>query len=121
AHAFDANGYFVVAQDNTVVLPAGAAALVSNLIDLQNGPDSLVLVSPGPSSVTLDALGYSDAAGQYAPPNVFAGEGTTALQPAGANAAASLSRLPDGSDTSNNSVDFKFGTKTPGASNTPVP
>ncbi|HEU4405478.1 MAG TPA: hypothetical protein VFS43_09330 [Polyangiaceae bacterium] len=50
-------------------------------------------------------------------PNVFLGEGTFTLQPAGANAALSLSRLPDGDDTNNNGVDFALGVKTPGAPN----
>jgi hypothetical protein len=115
AHSFDANGFFVVAQDNTVVLPAGAAFLISTFADLQNGPDNLVLLDP--AGVTVDAVGYSDAAGKFDPPNFFVGEGTFALQPAGANAALSMSRIPDGHDTNNNGPDFPFGVKTPGAPN----
>ncbi|HEU4539318.1 MAG TPA: hypothetical protein VFS00_34595, partial [Polyangiaceae bacterium] len=113
--ALDANGYFVVAQDNTVLLPPGAAVLINGFPDLQNGPDSVALV--GPDGVVLDALGYSDGLGKFDPPNVFAGEGKFALQPTGPNEGASLSRLPDGGDTNDNATDFGFGERTPGAAN----
>ncbi|HEU4533112.1 MAG TPA: hypothetical protein VFS00_03305, partial [Polyangiaceae bacterium] len=114
-HAFDANGYFVVAQDANVVLPPGAAFIINPIVDLQNGPDNLVLVDP--LGVTVDALGYSDAVGAFNPPNVFFGEGTFALQPFGTNAAPSMSRLPDGADSNDNSIDFGVGQPTPGAAN----
>ncbi|HEU4406978.1 MAG TPA: hypothetical protein VFS43_17045, partial [Polyangiaceae bacterium] len=114
-HAFDENGYFVVAQDANVVLPPGAAFIINPVIDLQNGPDNLTLVDP--AGVTVDALGYSDATGAFNPPNIFLGEGTFALQPLGTSAAGSLSRLPDGADANNNSIDFGVGLRTPGAAN----
>ncbi|HEU4538285.1 MAG TPA: lamin tail domain-containing protein, partial [Polyangiaceae bacterium] len=111
------NGYFVLAQDATVTVPAGAVLLVNVLADLQNGPDSVLLLDP--TGATIDALGYSDGLGKFDPPNVNQGEGPFAIQPAGPNANDSLARLPDGSDTNNNSVDFDFGQKTPGAPNLP--
>jgi somatomedin B domain-containing protein len=116
AHALDAKGYFVVAQDATVQLAAGAASVINAFADLQNGPDSLVLVNAG--GAVLDALGYSAENGTFLPPNTSAGEGPFAVQPAGANVNASLARVPDGKDTNNNAADFKFGQRTPGAANT---
>jgi hypothetical protein len=116
-HVFDANGFFVVVQDTTVVLPAGAASIVNALADLQNGPDNLVLVDP--TDVTVDAIGYSDVTGKFNPPNVFAGEGVFAVAPneAQLDLNSTLSRQPDGNDTNNNAVDFGVGPRTPGAPN----
>ncbi len=113
----DANGYFVVAQDSTVTLPGGATPFIDSKVDFQNGPDNIVLLAPG--GAILDALGYSDQGGLFPiPANVFAGEGTFAIQPAGPNASKSFSRLPNGVDTNNNAADFAPGELTPGAPNT---
>lgn len=103
-------GYFVVVQTaaQLAALPAGTNGLQSSKADLQNGPDNLVLVKDG---MVVDAIGYGTFMG------VFAGEGSPAQDPS--NAAQTLSRLPNGSDTNDNGVDFKLGTPTPGSGNLP--
>ncbi|HEU4409833.1 MAG TPA: hypothetical protein VFS43_31560 [Polyangiaceae bacterium] len=120
--ALDANGYFVIAQDNTVTVPAGGAIVVSTFADLQNGPDSLVLVNNA-TSATLDAVGYSDALGAFNSPNIFQGEGKFAIAPTTpqVDLGFALSRLPDGGDTNDNFTDFGIGARTPGAANVAVP
>ncbi len=91
-----ADGFFVVADDAgggiTSVLDAD---LVLNF-DFQNGPDSIVLRA---GDVVLDAVGY----GEFAPEEVFAGEGLPA--PDGA-AGTSLARVFANRDTGDNAVDF---------------
>ncbi|HEU4405954.1 MAG TPA: lamin tail domain-containing protein [Polyangiaceae bacterium] len=114
AHALDANGYFVVAQDAAVVLPQNAAFVIDPIANLQDGPDTIILTAPG--GVAIDAVSYSDEQGKFDPPNPL-GEGQFALQPSGLNLLDSLSRLPDGNDTGNNATDFAFGEPTPGAAN----
>jgi hypothetical protein len=104
-----ASGYFVLAQDTSVIVPAGSNKLVKTAADLQNGPDSVVLKSGG---AIVDALGYGTfGAGQF-----FAGEKLSATPGAG-----SLCRIPSGKDTGDNSVDFVACAPTPGASNQPAP
>ncbi len=74
--------------------------------DLQNGPDSLLLI--GPSGV-VDALGY----GVFGPGEVFAGEGTPAPDVAPGE---SLARLPADRDRDDNGLDFvALAQPTPGA------
>lgn len=114
-HTFDANGYFVVAQDSKVLLPPGAAFVIDGFADLQNGPDTVILTALG--GVPIDAVAYSDDLGKYDPPNVNLGEGQFVIQPNGPYASKSLSRLPDGNDTGNNATDFVYGDLTPGAPN----
>jgi hypothetical protein len=106
------NGYFVVHVAAGVVVANGATELVSSKADLQNGPNSLQLVKTVNNVTTvIDALAY----GTFAPADTFLGEGTAATTQA--NNAKSLSRLPDGKDTNNNSVDFAYSTATPGSAN----
>ena len=101
-------GYFVVAQDATVTIPAGVTSLISAKANLQNGPDSVQLVQ---GTTVVDAIGY----GVFVAPDVFAGEGQAAGNPGGT--AQSLARIPDGNDTGNNATDLGFATRTPGAPN----
>ena len=104
-HAIDASGYFVLAQDAMVVVPAGASKMVKATADLQNGPDSVVLKHSGG---VVDALGY----GTFAMGQFFKGEKLPAT-----STSASLCRVPGGKDTGDNSVDFSVCASTPGASN----
>ncbi len=104
-HSVGASGYFVLAQDAMVLVPAGASKLIKVTADLQNGPDSVVLKHGG---VVVDALGYgSFAMGQFFKGEKFAAKTTS----------ASLCRVPSGKDTGDNSVDFSVCAPTPGAAN----
>lgn len=98
--------YFVVAQDNSV--PNGS--MIDELVNFQNGPDSIQLRA-GMATV-VDAIGY----GTFLPTEFFAGEGTAAPY-ANPTGNLSLSRLPNGTDTGNNSVDFQNGELTAGVAN----
>lgn len=89
-YSIPSDGYFVICQSATAY-----ADLVDAGANFQNGPDNLQLRS---GVDVLDALGYGDFTAA-----VFAGEGNPA--PAALDG-ASLSRIPDGSDTDDNSVDF---------------
>jgi hypothetical protein len=89
-------GLFVVADrfaDETTDVPV--FDLLLNF-DIQNGPDSVVLV--GPDGV-LDALGFGD----FQPGENFAGEGTPAP---GVPAGSSLARVYADVDTDDNAIDF---------------
>ena len=109
-HTIPIDGYFVVAQDNTVQ----NYDMIDPLADWQNANyqgtgegDNVVLKLNGN---TVDALGY----GTFSPSGTFAGEG----DPAPDVTSASLGRSPDGIDTNNNFADFaEFANPTPGASN----
>lgn len=97
AGVFPEDGFFVVADADS-----GGVSLVPNAdqrldFDFQNGPDSVVLRDPGGSIV--DALGY----GSFEAGDVFAGEGTPALDPA---AGWSVARLFADVDSDDNGLDF---------------
>jgi len=108
-----ADGLFVVAD-----LDGGGATNVAEAdllldFDFQNGPDSVVLRQ---GDVVVDALGY----GEFAPGEVFAGEGMPALDvPAG----SSLARVFANLDRDDNASDWVELTRpTPGAAAfAPVP
>jgi hypothetical protein len=89
------DGVFVIGDDSgdgtTLV---GNADLIAD-VDLQNGPDSVVLRD---SAGVLDALGYGDFTG-----GVFAGEGSAAADVPGGS---SLARFNPQLDTDNNLSDF---------------
>lgn len=90
-------GLFVLADrfsDDTTAVPVFDQLLN---FDIQNGPDSVVLL--GPDGV-LDALGF----GEFAPGEVFAGEGAPA--PAVAPG-SSLARVFANLDTGDNAADFE--------------
>ncbi|WP_291430611.1 ABC transporter [Deinococcus sp.] len=95
-----ASGYFVVAQDTAVA----SRNLVNAGADLNNGAGSLRL---------LKGTGIVDGVA-YGSPNSNKGEGTSA---ATTGAGSALARVPDGSDTNANSVDFRVQLSTPGAAN----
>jgi hypothetical protein len=90
-------GLFVVADrfsDGTTAVPVYDQLLN---FDIQNGPDSVVLL--GPDGV-LDALGF----GEFGPGEIFAGEGTPApAVPPG----SSLARVFANVDTDDNASDFQ--------------
>ena len=100
------SGLFVVA-DRT----GGGVTFVSAFdqlanFDLQNGPDSVRLVS---DTEVLDAVGY----GAFDATEVFAGEGTAAPDAPGGS---SLARLFADVDTDDNAIDFAVrGAPTPGS------
>ena len=101
-----ADGIFLIADVTSggTSFVAGADLLLD--FDFQNGPDSVVLRA---GSVVLDALGYGD----FAPGEVFAGEGAPAADPA---AGASLARRFADVDTDDNAADFvALETPTPGS------
>ena len=100
------SGLYVVADrfaDGSTAV-AGADLLLN--FDLQNGPESLLLRSPGG---VVDAVGY----GEFGPTDVFAGEGAPALDvPAGSSLARHFADL----DTDDNAADFgELPVPTPGA------
>ncbi len=90
------DGFFVVADGASGVTAVAHADLIANF-DFQNGPDSIVLRSPDGS--ILDALGY----GSFGAGDVFAGEGSPALDPP---AGESLARRFADLDTNDNAADF---------------
>ncbi len=101
------DGYFVIAQDGTVV----NGDLIDSGVNYQNGPDSIQIKM---GTTVVDAIGYGDFTSA-----VFAGEGTPV--PAFFADGASHSRIPDGMDTDNNVVDFMCGILTPGEMNAACP
>jgi hypothetical protein len=99
-----ADGLFVVADglaDGTTQV--ANADLIANF-DFQNGPDSVVLVS---GATVLDAVGY----GVFAATDVFAGEGSPAVDPA---AGSAIARVFANIDTNDNASDFAAAAPTPG-------
>ncbi len=99
-----ANGVLVIADDATGGGTLVAEADVIANLNLQNGPDSVVLRM---GDTILDALGYGDFAGL-----VFAGEGSPAPD---VSNGTSLARIDPTTDTNNNLLDFELlATPTPG-------
>jgi hypothetical protein len=100
-----ASGLFVVADgvSGGVTQVAGADLVLD--FDFQNGPDSVVL--RGASGI-LDAVGY----GVFAATDVFAGEGSPAVDPAPGLAIAR--RFAD-FDSHDNAADWLAGAPTPGS------
>lgn len=106
-YAIPSDGFFVIAQDDTVL----TADMISTLVDYQNGPDNIQLRYMG---ATIDAIGY----GTFDADEYFAGEGTAVPLVLDSQ---SYSRIPDGNDTGNNLVDFLAGELTAGSPNIEVP
>jgi hypothetical protein len=103
-HAIPRDGYFVVAQDESVP----EADLIDSQADFQNGPDSIELWH---GENRIDSVGYGNFSGA-----VFAGEGDPTLDLSD----YSIGRKPDGEDTNNNSMDFVgLALTSPGAPNSP--
>lgn len=110
-----ANGIYVIGDDDGGSTQVLNANVIAN-IDYQNGPDSVVLRD---DNSIFDALGY----GVFGSGDVFAGEGSPAIDPA---SGSSLARFNPALDTNDNSVDFiTLTTPTPGSvpgvSAVPVP
>jgi len=100
-----ADGLFVVAdglQDGSTSV--SQADLILNF-DLQNGPDSVQLVSP--AGAVVDAVGY----GVFGAGEIFAGEGTPTVDPA---AGTAIARLFANVDTDQNALDFAAAAPSPG-------
>ena len=89
-HKIPPNGYFVVAQDESVP----KADMIDSKANFQNGPDSIELWH---EDEKIDSVGYGDFSEA-----VFAGEG----EPTFDLPNYSIGRRPDGVDTDDNSVDF---------------
>jgi hypothetical protein len=100
------DGFFVIADgvSGGTTSVSNADLIVAN-IDLQNGPDSLRLLSAG---TVIDALGY----GTVGATGTFAGEGDPAPDP---SAGSSVARVYADVDTDDNGSDFRaLSTPTPG-------
>lgn len=106
--AIGADGLYVVTRTDASTALAAVADMQNNLVDYQNGPDSIQLRNA--SNTVIDAVGYgvfTDA--------VFAGEGSAAPDTADDQ---SLARSAAGTDTNNNAADFSIAdAPTPGAAN----
>jgi len=99
------DGYFVIVHANANGALSAVGDWVDNGVDLQNGPDSLILQFNGIDSDIVGYGGSGDGPSESAP---------AAIVPAG----SSLARNPDHSDSNNNSADFaSCSAPTPGASN----
>jgi hypothetical protein len=97
-------GYFLVVQDNTVLIPSGVNSLLSPATHFTDGPGNVQLSQDG---AKVDGLGWGD----FSLGGMFVGEGQPALNP---NAGSSICRIPNGADSNNNSADFKSCKATPG-------
>lgn len=104
AGVIPADGVFVIADDATGGGTEVAEADWIASLNLQNGPDSVVLRL---GTTILDAMGYGDFSGL-----IFAGEGSPAPD---VSNGTSLARIDPGHDTNNNLLDFELlATPTPG-------
>lgn len=98
------DGIFVIGDGSGGVTSVPNADFVAG-IDFQNGPDSVVLRNGGS---ILDSVGY----GIFGVGDVFAGEGSPAMD---APAGSSLARFNPFFDSNDNSIDFSvLDTPTPG-------
>jgi hypothetical protein len=121
-----AAGAYLVIANAAVVVPTGTARVLLPDNIVQNGaPDGVILVRHATSEV-IDALSYEGpivSAALDGLTGMFNLVEMTALATAIADsntAPGSLSRLPNGADTNNASVDWAFtSTPTPGAANVP--
>jgi hypothetical protein len=109
-HSIPSDGYFVVAQDNTVqnydMIDAYADWQNANSGGTGEGDNVILRLI----STTVDAVGY----GTFSGSGVFVGEGEPAPDVVG----TSIGRVPDGIDTNNNAADFaELLSPTPGETN----
>ena len=102
---FGADGLFVVADRTSAGTTQVSDADLLLDFDFQNGPDSVRLRD---AVSVLDALGY----GVFAAGDIFAGEGSPAVDPV---PGLSLARPFANLDTNDNAVDFVAGSPTPGS------
>jgi hypothetical protein len=104
------DGYLVIGQDANVP----NVDIINAEIDLQNGPDNLVLRKDG---FVYDAVGY----GTFGEKEFFKGETWPAYDPNYPYTGSSIGRDPNGTDTDYNRRDFGVyleGHTTPGTANT---
>ena len=122
-----AGQYLVVGSASVVsALPANVLKIQINNNLIQNGaPDGVALVNTTAGTL-VDALSYEGAmttatvTGISTPVSLVEGTALPASVADSSTAAGSLCRTPNGSDTNNASVDWKFcATPTPGAANLP--
>ena len=103
-HEIPSDGYFVVAQDDSVP----DADVIDSKANFQNGPDNIELWQ---KNKLVDSVGYGDFSDA-----IFTGEGEPTFDLPG----YSIGRRPDGADTDNNSIDFVgLPVASPGAPNGP--
>jgi hypothetical protein len=103
-HSIPSNGYFLIAQDESIP----EADLIDSKVDFQNGPDNIELWQ---GENKIDAVGYGDFSEA-----IFSGEGEPTLDLSN----YSLGRKPDGSDTNDNCIDFVgLALTSPGKPNSP--
>jgi hypothetical protein len=103
---FTNSGLFVVADRTSAGTSSIAEANLLLDFDIQNGPDSLVLRN---ATEVLDAVGF----GVFGATDVFAGEGSPAVD---VQPGASLARLFANVDSGDNSADFgELAVPTPGS------
>lgn len=104
AGVMPADGILVIGDDDGGATSVANADFIAD-VDFQNGPDSVVLRNGGG---ILDAVGY----GNFSASDVFAGEGSPALDPA---SGWSIARFDLAVDSGDNSMDFiVLETPTPG-------
>jgi len=102
-HSIPGDGFFVIAQDSSVI----NYDIITEEVDLQNGPDNVELRF---HNITVDALGYGQGSSW-----VFTGEWLPAPD---VSEDHSLGRYPDGYDSDNNLNDFNdYDSCTPGLPN----
>ncbi len=105
--ALNANSYFVVCDNATLVLNCDYD-FTSSAGWIQNGaPDAVALLN---GSTLIDAISYE---GELLP---YTGGSATTLADSN-SIITSLSRIPDGMDSHNALIDFQLGCITPGSTN----
>ncbi len=110
-------GYWVLGtRDDSTSITAFINETMTGVASLQNGPnDGVYLRLKSDSSVIIDSVSYE---GADAHPAGAPDTGDAGTDPGNAMD-ISLSRIPDGRDTNDNSSDFKLQKSTPGATNSP--
>lgn len=102
------DGVFVIGDGSGGITSVPNTDLIAG-VDFQNGPDSVVLRN---GNRVLDAVGY----GNFSAQDVFAGEGSAALDP---SAGSSIARVNAAVDNDDNRLDFLvLDTPTPGLART---
>jgi len=105
--SLDANSYFVVC-DNTTLVANCNCAFTSTAGWFQNGaPDAVALLNGGS---IIDSLSYEGEV-------VSATEGSALMLADSGSIVTSLSRLPNGVDSNDNLADFQLACITPGTAN----
>jgi hypothetical protein len=106
-------GYYVICG-NAATVPNCDLDVAPDTNLIQNGPPDAVAIRMGPT--LIDTVSYAGVTG----PPYTEGSGGAPADP-GTAFGMGISRLPDGIDTNQNSLDFRVTTITPGLANAPVP